>query len=1415
MSTRINPPGYSSAKNYERYKQELLAWREITDLQQSKQGIAVALSLPEESENQIREKVFDQISIGDLKSDDGLDILIAFMDLHLAKDDLTDNLEKFEDFDDFQRSDGQSIGEFIATFDAKYKKIEKKNMTLPPEILAFKLLRKAKITREEKLLVLTGMNYDNKATLYEEAKKSLKKFKGDANIRGTETTAVKFEPAYFTNNQETAFVAGSSRGRGRYHHFSRGAGNAWDRREKGRGYDRLNVSYNGTQPSSSRSPRQMQKNKNPIGPDGRILVCKSCGSFRHLLAACPDSWENLKKVNIVDEHAVLFTGYNSDDVRRLGTDARNCAILDSACSSTVCGDAWMKNYIQSLDYLDRAKVQHGDGVKVFKFGGGTCLKSKGEYVIPAVIAGQEVTITTDVVDSDIPLLLSRTAMKKAALKMDLENDTAQIMGKDVSLNLTTSGHYCIPIDKYEEVPVESVCAVKLDTLNRDDRSKILLKLHRQFGHPPMKRLIALLKDAGMWRDEYEENLSLINERCEICKRYSRTPSRPVVALPMASKFNEKVSMDLKQWGGRWILHIIDMWSRYTLSVFVERKKSSCIIEALITHWIGRFGVMKALMVDNGGEFNSDEMRDVTSILNVKLYTTAAESPFQNGLCERVHSVTDMMLTKLTADYANTNSDVLLSWANMARNSLQMWNGYSSHQLVFGENPNIPNVLNDNLPALEGVTNSEVFAKHLNALHGARRAFIQTEADERIRRALRNKIRASEEVFENGDSVFYKREGKERWLGPGKVVFQDGKVVFVRHGSVFVRVSPNRLQKSNDYIAKSDDGDQVNNSVIMLNKKSAESSDEEEAISEDIGTPDHQTQQIQEIPNVINVPKTHDYIKYRTKEDDEWIKAMILGRAGKASGRNRYWYNIQEEVSKERKSINLEQVQWEHIQENVNIAQTTKDGVDEITAAKLMELEKLHHFKTYVDMPYNGQTTLSTRWVITERNGQTKARLVVRGFEEEYDMPRDSPTVGKGTMRTFLTFSAANQWKVKTTDIKSAFLQGKEITRDVYIQPPRESNTPNGMVWKLKHGLYGLKDGARQFYLSVKEELLRLKCSICTIDPALFFLHRGKRLCGIICCHVDDFLHAGDEDIEVIMNNLRSRFLAGKIDEGHFDYIGFRLDQESDNIVLDQSNYVEKIRNVVINPTRARNKQDVLSIEEQSEYRKLVGQLNWVVQGTRPDMAFELIDMSTKLKQGRISDLSRVIKVINRLKDTKSIVKFPSMNKNIHTWKIIVFTDASLCNINDGTGSTAGHIVMVMDRHGESCPLYWHSGKIKRVVRSTIAAEALSLQEGIESAFYYRHIIEEVAGIPTKSIPIIAYVDNKSVIEAVYSTRLVDDKRLRVDIAAISESLNRKEIDEIRWCPGKVHLADCLTKRGAQGLDLLNVIQEGILPAVFL
>ena len=65
--------------------------------------MAIALSLPEDDQTQIREKVFEQFSLNDLQKEDGLDTLITFLDSHLKKDDLLAawrNLWNFRTFTD-------------------------------------------------------------------------------------------------------------------------------------------------------------------------------------------------------------------------------------------------------------------------------------------------------------------------------------------------------------------------------------------------------------------------------------------------------------------------------------------------------------------------------------------------------------------------------------------------------------------------------------------------------------------------------------------------------------------------------------------------------------------------------------------------------------------------------------------------------------------------------------------------------------------------------------------------------------------------------------------------------------------------------------------------------------------------------------------------------------------------------------------------------------------------------------------------------------------------------------------------------------------------------------------------------------------------------------------------------------------
>ena len=79
-----------------------------------------------------------------------------------------------------------------------------------------------------------------------------------------------------------------------------------------------------------------------------------------------------------------------------------------------------------------------------------------------------------------------------------------------------------------------------------------------------------------------------------------------------------------------------------------------------------------------------------------------------------------MIKKTIEDTACTG-EIALVWALSAKYALANNYGYSPNQLVFGKNPNYPCAMNDKLPALQGVTWSELIAQHLNAMHSARKA----------------------------------------------------------------------------------------------------------------------------------------------------------------------------------------------------------------------------------------------------------------------------------------------------------------------------------------------------------------------------------------------------------------------------------------------------------------------------------------------------------------------------------------------------------------------------------------------------------------------------------------------------------------------------------------------------------------------
>ena len=116
-------------------------------------------------------------------------------------------------------------------------------------------------------------------------------------------------------------------------------------------------------------------------------------------------------------------------------------------------------------------------------------------------------------------------------------------------------------------------------------------MHRQFADPSAKHL----------DNEISQIVDNISAECETCKRYKKTPPTLVVSLPLATRFNEVIAIDLKKLDDVYFLHLIDLFTRFCKRKVITRKSPSVIIDSVITEWIGAgMGANDKFLIDIEG-----------------------------------------------------------------------------------------------------------------------------------------------------------------------------------------------------------------------------------------------------------------------------------------------------------------------------------------------------------------------------------------------------------------------------------------------------------------------------------------------------------------------------------------------------------------------------------------------------------------------------------------------------------------------------------------------------------------------------------------------------------------------------------------------------------------------------------------------
>ena len=1426
--------------SYTRFKKEVYLWAATTAVQEKKQAGTILMALPEKDRETALNIPLDEIqngktvagADGEEKKYTGVECLLEKLDEIYLESMAKEKFICYDEFRKLSRKDNQNIRDFILEFEKHMNRLEDHGIKMPQEVLAYELLRACNV---DAYLYSVAVSLVDDLT-YEKMKsvvRNLTQKKESASHAGfTPMKIVKKEQdAYFNNIDDTwsstsgnfdeyglnfeseeqdTYYGYSSRGRGNFSR-SRGFNRFNYGQSRNRGGMRNFKSSNNRGSSTSKTEK-----RNPKDQYGNYMSCFECQSIYHLIKDCPEAGKktsstattylNNKTENITLLQNLPRESQNKSTMECFTKNNFGLAVLDSGCNTTVCGRTWLNAYIESLNEDCMDEVMSENSVVDFKFGDNKPTRSLEKWTFPAIICGKNVKIKAQVIDDEIPLLISKQSMKDAKMIIDFSNDTVQAFGNTENLIFTESGHCSIPLSEMTVHKNVCLCSshdyeMTLAVKSELESPKLAKKLHSQFGHPPADSLKNLLRSAGRLNTGLSREIEKISSECDICRRYKKPPNKPIVSMPLAKDFNETVAMDIKTLqiiDGRNvnIQHMIDHRSRFSTATVVKNKDKETIVKSIFTHWINLFGTPRKFMTDNGGEYVNDHFHDLCDKLNVHIITTGAESPWSNGLVERHHALIERSVNKIMEE-TNCSVEIALAWACHAKNSLSNVNGFSPYQLVFGRNPSLMSVEDPYITpnVLENEFASETVAKNIAAIYSARRQQMNLEADEKIRRALHSNTREcySEELV-NGDLIYYKRDDSSRWRGPASIIGCDRKIIFVRHGGYVVRCHRSRVVKVNDIYSQS--------------YKCPDKSDYDPPEDSSGETESPFCRALQ----VMKADLNHDFAEDNLNEIEpnggqEEVPGDI--EVEPVDETEDMTNNNSNESENQSKRAQLCEIKSNYEKKKLVIEMNSQDPFKQ---QKVEEIQKWKQNDVYevvqVDEISEENYPISTRWILDET--KKKARLVAKGFEEPpiEGTKRVSPTCRKESLRLLFSITVSKGWTLNSLDIASAFLQGIPIEREVYLKPPKEFHEP-GKVWKLKKCVYGLADAAKMWYNTIKERGDNSGLQRCPYDDALFFVKDKENLVGILAVHVDDFIYSG---YEAFYSDILQKFLTGLEVKSHgvnvFKYLGLQVSQNpsSKEIFVSQEEYSKEINMIQISRTRQSQKTHSLNSDEYNLLRSGIGQLNWLSIQTRPDIAFDVCQLSNNLKDPCVADLITFNKIVKKIQNNDPLpLTYRSLENLEEGLNLLVYSDAAYNNLAHN-GSQSGYLIFLCDKDNNvKNIMVWRSVKIDRVCRSTVAAESLALLNATDHALFVHETLKLLLGDKCP-IQIRCFIDSKGLLELVNKTKDPIEKRLIITMAEIREMIERKEI-KVDYIPSKLMPADVLTKRGVDGKVLRMCLND--------
>lgn len=476
--------------------------------------------------------------------------------------------------------------------------------------------------------------------------------------------------------------------------------------------------------------------------------------------------------------------------------------------------------------------------------------------------------------------------------------------------------------------------------------------------------------------------------------------------------------------------------------------------------------------------------------------------------------------------------------------------------------------------------------------------------------------------------------------------------------------------------------------------------------------------------------------------------------------------------------------------------------------------------------------VDSKWVLhIKRNAEGqiarfKARLVAKGFTQipGQDFTHTfAPVARWDSIRLILALSAYEDRELRHIDIKTAFLNGP-LPEEIYMRKP---DVLGPGFWRLRKGLYGLRQAGRTWYIELNKALESLGFTRCESDWSVH--HRGTPSDGsMTATSVDDILLSCTSVRESDDVTTKLKRLFELTDGGDVTWLlGCKIirNRSRRSLTISQDTYIDSIlrefhmdtSNAVGTPLPpklqltsdqcAQTEAEILEMKK-IPYCTVVGKVMYLATTTRPDIAYAVRELARFMSNYGATHWAAAKHLLRYLQGTRSLgLVLGNIDEPYPIFH--AFTDSDWAG-SESRRSISGYVMKI----GRST-IAWSSKQQSVVALSSTEAEYMACTHAACEIVWLRQILMELDRRPEEATTL--RCDNNAAINYAHDPH--NHTRMKhIDIRAhfIRHCVNRKIIDIVR-VDGKNNDADVLTKalghiQHSKALELLNLhrVQGGVL-----